>query len=97
MISYSFRIISIFIIIFFSIFLKVLFAQEDINNFAQEDINNIDSSPQNIVPDIPELETNTDTANSDKLSIVRVSELPTTNPSWIGNLSYDDGLSLIHI
>ena len=83
MISYSLRIISIFIIIFFSIFLKVLFAQEDINN--------IDSSPQNIVPDIPEIETNTNLVNSDKLSTVTVSDLPKNNPSWIGNLSYDDG------
>ena len=80
MISYSFRIITIFIIFFFSIYLN--------NLSAQEDIKNIDSSPQNIVPDIPEIETN-NISNSNKLNTVMVSDLPKSNPSWIGSLSFD--------
>ena len=83
MISYSFRIIIIFITFFFYIFLKVLFAQENINN--------IDSSPQNIVPEITEIETNNNFVNSNTLNTVKVSDLPKSNPSWIGSLSFDDG------
>ena len=83
MISYSFRIISIFIIFFFSSFLNVLFAQEDINN--------IDSTPQNIVPEIPETEKNNIISNTNKSNTVSVTDLPKSNPSWIGSLSFDDG------
>ena len=83
MISYSFRIITIFIIFFFSIYLN--------NLSAQEDIKNIDSSPQNIVPEITEIETNNNFVNSNTLNTVKVSDLPKSNPSWIGSLSFDDG------
>ena len=83
MISYSFRIISIFIIFFFSSFLNVLFAQEDINN--------VGSTPQNIVPEIPETEKNNIISNTNKSNTVSVTDLPKINPSWIGSLSFDDG------
>jgi len=84
MISYNYRIISVYIIFFFS-FLTA-------NLFAQDNLNNIDSSPQNIVPEIIENDRkNIEESNSDVINEVTVSDLPKNNPSWIGNLSIEDG------
>ncbi len=82
--NYNSKIISVYIIFFFS-FLSF-------NLLAQENLDTIDSSPQNIVPEILD----NDPKNSDNLDIgstneVTISNLPKNNPSWIGTLSIQDG------
>ena len=60
--------------------------------FAQETNNDIELSPQNIVPEIIEDEIKeNESINTNILNEVVIDDLPNNNPSWIGNLSFEDG------
>jgi hypothetical protein len=82
--SYNLKIISLFTILFF--YFPML------NLFAQDNNENIDSKPQNIVPNVSEIEIKSnEQLDAGIFSEVTIADLPIDNPSWIGNLSIEDG------
>lgn len=84
MISYKYIFKSIYILLFFYFF--------SFNLFAQEDIGNVEVSPQNIVPEINEDEIiEKVTIQNDITNEIIIDDLPNDNPSWIGNLSLEEG------
>ena len=82
--SYNYIVVILYKLFFFYFIL--------LQAFDQENDGDIKSPPQNIVPEISEDEIkDNEEANTNILNEVTIDDLPNNKPSWIGNLSVEDG------